>query len=242
MKRGEAAENGVLEMVVWNSDGSLAKMCGNGLRVVASYEFERVRAGHGDKVTFSTGAGEKEVTLVAVGGETLFRAAMGKATVLPFPDALVPPLVTGPIGSDVSFHLVDVGNRHIVVVLPDSCPLYPDAPDQGSAIPALAAALQRPSPHLPTSANVNFVKVLGESVIAVRTFESGVGETLACGTGCCASARAYLVSVLDRPSGTIECKLKLGSLIIDVQGESVTMTGPARHDVFQGSVKIDVRD
>ena len=153
-------------MDYWNADGSVAEMCGNGIRVYARY---LVDAGLAEPGTLAIGtrAGVRTVQVPADGDVTVEMGA-------PAPLAAAP-TVGGRPGTAVS-----MGNPHVVVELPDLAAL--DALD-----------LTRPPevrPPLPDGQNVEFVVRRGPRGLAMRVHERGVGETRSCGTGVCAAVVA----------------------------------------------------
>ena len=165
LERGGPVDGGFV-MDYWNADGSVAEMCGNGIRVYARY---LVDAGLAEPGTLAIGtrAGVRTVQVPAAGDVTVEMGA-------PVPLAAAP-TVGGRPGTAVS-----MGNPHVVVELPDLAAL--DALD-----------LARPPevrPALPDGQNVEFVVRRGPRALAMRVHERGVGETRSCGTGVCAAVVA----------------------------------------------------
>jgi diaminopimelate epimerase len=153
-------------MDYWNADGSVAEMCGNGIRVFARYLVEAGLAEPG-ALPIGTRAGTRTVQVPAAGDVT---AEMGAPVAL---DAA--PAVDGLPGTAVS-----MGNPHVVVELPDLDTLG-------------ALDLTRPPdvrPPLPDGQNVEWVVRRGPRSLALRVYERGVGETRSCGTGVCAAVVA----------------------------------------------------
>lgn len=158
--------DGTWFMDYWNADGSVAEMCGNGIRVFARHLVDAGLAEPG-ALPIGTRAGLRTVEVPAAGDVT---AEMGAPVAL---DAA--PSVGGLPGTAVS-----MGNPHVVVELPD--------------LDALGKLdLSRPpevSPALPTGQNVEWVVRRGPRQLALRVHERGVGETRSCGTGVCAAVVA----------------------------------------------------
>ena len=151
-----------------NADGSVAQMCGNGIRVFARY---LVDAGLVPAGTFAIGtrAGERTVSVPSRGDVTVDMGA---------PVALeAAPYVDGRPGTAVS-----MGNPHVVVLLP--------APAELAALDLSAPPEVKPA--LPEGQNVEFVVRLGPRHLAMRVHERGVGETRSCGTGVCAAVVAAI--------------------------------------------------
>jgi len=205
----------------YNSDGSTAAMCGNGARCFA--RFVQRKGGAGDRVTFETGAGV--ITATFDGG----RVTVG----------LTPPCewrlreTVGVKGGECVVHSVNTGVPHAVVFVPDV-----------GAVPVSARGAElRWHPHFGSrGTNVNFVQVLGEGRIRVRTYERGVeGETLACGTGVTASALvcARLHGFGSPVRVVVEGGDELEVAFQEAGGEwtRVSLCGPAEF-VFEGEIPI----
>jgi diaminopimelate epimerase len=198
-----------------NADGSIAEMCGNGIRVFARYLLEQGLAS-GPEIPIATRAGVKTVRAAGDGltvdmGPALFGRA-SEATV---------------DGAVYTGQAVSMGNPHLVCFLDDPADL--DTLDLHRA-PSFDREL------FPDGVNVEFVQLdatpgrprrEGEAPhVRMRVHERGVGETLSCGTGACAVAAAVLRHTGD---GTGRCRVDLpgGTLTMDVSDDTVLMTGPA---------------
>jgi diaminopimelate epimerase len=153
-------------MDYWNADGSVAEMCGNGIRVFARYLVEAGLAEPGT-LPIGTRTGVRTVQVPAEGDVT---AEMGPPVAL-----TAAPAVDGLPGTAVS-----MGNPHVVVELPDLAAL--DALELGHAPDV--------RPPLPEGQNVEWVVRRGPRLLALRVHERGVGETRSCGTGVCAAVVA----------------------------------------------------
>ena len=191
-----------------NNDGSLAEMCGNGIRVMAKYLFDR---GLESRTSFDidTRAGIKRIEIKADG-----RISAGMGAVVIEPGT---PTVTYGGNSWLGFK-VSVGNPHAVVFL-ESLALLPEMLEKPTVTPASL---------FPDGVNVEFVEILDERHLLMRVFERGVGETRSCGTGTCAVAVAAAAQAGVVGASTWSVDVLGGSLEIDIDalGE-VTMTGPA---------------
>jgi len=185
-----------------NSDGSLAEMCGNGIRVFAKHLYDEGLVPADQPVTVATRDGVKTVTRTG----TTYTADIGVATLHGETKVSVGDR------SWAALH-VDVGNPHAVVMvddLADAGNLY-DEPSYDEAL-------------YPDGVNVEFVVRRGPDHIAMRVHERGSGETRSCGTGACAAAVAAAGGVsgrwrVDVPGGTLE-------VTRDDDGR-VLLTGPA---------------
>ncbi|MDA0372191.1 MAG: diaminopimelate epimerase [Planctomycetota bacterium] len=171
-----ASEVADVRMHMWNADGSRGAMCGNGLRQVARLAHDRGYA-QGQSVSVETDAGIFEVELLfGVSGEPeAARVPMRGAWVAAEPSLLEV------CGRRLAYHRGSVGNPHAVVFVDEDLDAVP--------VLQLGAALQTHA-AFDGGVNVEFVRVLGPSLLAQRTFERGSGETLACGTGATVAALA----------------------------------------------------
>lgn len=236
------------KMDMYNADGSRGKMCGNAIRCVAKHLFDQGLV-EDVKVSIETLSGIKKVRLNLKNGLLSdVTVDMGEPVLVP---ELIPVLLpldaesetesaigsSNPIISesikvdDEKFAItcVSMGNPHAVIFVEDVA----DAPVEriGKRIENL--------PVFPDRINVEFVEIVDEKTIRMRVWERGSGETLACGTGACASVVAC---VLNHKTGrNVRVILTGGELAIswDEHSNSLFMTGPARK-VFHGYV--DMKD
>lgn len=198
---------GDCRMLVYNRDGSRAEACGNGLRALARWAAETEHAGH--ELVVETDAGARRVTSYARGHEVVAaRAELGVPRVVVAEGRLE--LGGGPL----SVTLVDMGNPHCIVFVRDV----------GRAEVAALGSEIECHPRFPARTNVSFVEVTGARLL-VRTWERGVGETAACGTGAGAAAVAALVH--GRVQSPVEVGTRGGRLQVDWDGTGVlALTGP----------------
>jgi len=218
----ENSDVATARMRMFNADGSESEMCGNAIRCVARFVWERwnVRV---NPMTIETKAGIKPIRVSEQGG--VFSGAavdMGEPILEP---AQIP--VQGDShrlsiqGSE--FVCVSMGNPHAVTFV-----------NSTATAPVLAQgpALET-DPVFPRRSNIEFCEVLSADRVKMRVWERGAGETLACGTGACATAVACALTGKTGRSVTVE--LLGGPLQIDWQESDnhVIMTGPAEF-VFDG--------
>jgi diaminopimelate epimerase len=198
---------GDCRMIVHNRDGSRAEACGNGLRALARWAVETAHAG--DVLVIETDAGPRRVACYRRG-----REIVGARAELGVPRLVERETTLEAAGRQLSATLVDMGNPHCVVFVRDV----------GRAeVALLGSAIERHA-RFPERANVSFVEVAGARVL-VRTWERGVGETAACGTGIGASAVAALVRGFVR--SPVEVGTRGGRLQVDWDGAGVlTLAGP----------------
>lgn len=191
-------------MDYWNADGSIAEMCGNGLRVFVRYLMEEDLVPR-NEVYVATRAGRRIVTEERSGDlkAEMGPATVGKETWLEVNDRRL------------SAVAVDVGNPHVVALLP---------PDVDLESLGLCYAPDFDAGIFPQGANAEFVRMDGDGRISMRVFERGVGETRSCGTGVvAAAAAARTVS----PSDRFAVHVPGGRLRVEFVGNQTYLTGPA---------------
>jgi len=198
---------GDCRMLVFNRDGSRAEACGNGLRALARWAVESDHAA--DALVIETDAGARHVRCLRRGREIVAaRAELG------VPRVVEREAVLAHAGRELHATLVDMGNPHCILFVPD----VGRAP-----VSALGAALERHA-RFPARTNVSFVELAGGRLL-VRTWERGVGETAACGTGAGASAVAALLH--GRARSPVEVGMRGGRLQVDWDGAGVlSLAGP----------------
>ncbi len=217
------------EMRMFNSDGSPSEMCGNGARCVGKYVYDRGLTDKTD-VTLMTGAGLRLLHINAVGGKAQsVRVDMGMPELEPahIPVNLPGEVVMGHLmhvgSAEYKIHCVSMGNPHCVTFVKDT---------EKVDLPQVGALLEH-HPIFPRRTNVEFVQVLARDRLRMRVWERGAGETLACGTGACASlVAAVLTGQADRQ---VTMELLGGELHLDWSPEDghVYQEGPATF-VFDG--------
>ena len=220
-------------MDMYNADGSRAQMCGNGIRCVAKYVYERGMTKK-DVIDVETGAGVKTLWLNVEGGEVeSVRVCMGSPE---FEPAKIPVEASGtafidqPVevgGNMWNVTAVSVGNPHAVVFVDDVDWL--DLPNLGPIF--------ENHPLFPERVNTEFVQVIDRNTLKMRVWERGSGETMACGTGACASVVAACLNGYCRKGEDVRVLLRGGELTVRYTDEGVLMTGGA-DTVFTGTVEI----
>ena len=205
------------KMRIFNADGSEAMMCGNGVRCVGKYVYDK---GYTDKtrLRIETLSGIKTLELQTAGGKVRrVSVDMGCA-------AVSDDLRVAAAGREIVCTPVSVGNPHAVIFVGDA---------EGAPVAALGPEIGR-SAAFPDGANVEFVQVLSPTELRMRVWERGSGVTMACGTGSCASAAAAVAKGYCRYDTPVAVHLDGGTLEISVSRDgSVTMTGPAA-TVYEG--------
>lgn len=233
IKKGTKAD---FEMVMYNADGSRGAMCGNGIRCVAKYVYDN---GYTDKTSFSIesmGAVKYIDVTVENGKVILAKVDMG-APILKAADVPVnsdnEKVISEKITvADREFNMtcVSMGNPHAVMFI-DEHPKDFDLDFYG-------AKFECNTDIFPNRVNAEFAKIIDRNNIEMRVFERGTGETLACGTGTCATVVAAIRNGYVDNDVTVH--LIGGDLQIQWSGkeeDSVFMTGPAT-TVFTGEIDL----
>ncbi|MFI3208007.1 MAG: diaminopimelate epimerase [Eubacteriales bacterium] len=221
------------EMAMYNADGSRGEMCGNGIRCVGKYVYDK---GLTDKksVSIETLGGIKylEFTIVEHAVESV-RVDMGSPILIP---SQIPVVAEGDTciaqslivdGREYIMTCVSMGNPHAVIYIDDVA---------GLEIEKIGPLFENHE-RFPNRINTEFVKVIDEHTVEMRVWERGSGETLACGTGACAVAVSSILNGYTKDSVTV--KLLGGDLKIEWNQEENTiyMTGPAKI-VFDGELEL----
>lgn len=191
-----------------NSDGSVAEMCGNGIRVMARYLTDRGYQASGI-YAINTRDGRK---FLSVPDEGDISVNMGKVTQINGEVSVIQNSKTF-VGLNI-----DVGNPH-AVVFTDDLETVGDLKKSPAVLPEDA---------YPEGVNIEFVEIVDNGEIKMRVFERGVGETQSCGTGTCAVALAATI----KSKKTLPIKWVInppgGRLVVEIDGHSnATLTGPA---------------
>jgi diaminopimelate epimerase len=213
----EPSTSADLRMRIWNSDGGEVESCGNATRCVVRLTGARRIDSDGGLLDGEDLGAEVEVAI----GEPRFG---WDEIPLAFPAETNPlPMAWDELENPVA---VNVGNPHLVFFVPDA---------RAVPLDELGPRIEH-DPAFPERINVNVATVVGD-VIRLRTFERGAGETLACGTGACASAVAAIVT--KRAQSPVMVDMTGGSLTISwAPGEPIRMRGTATH-VFEGELDLD---
>ena len=222
------------QMRIFNADGSEGKMCGNGIRCVGKYLYDNGMTDGRTTITIDTLSGVKTLELTVKDGKMQSaRVDMGAAILAPreIPvDMDGENVISAPIVVDEKvYHMtcVSMGNPHCVIFGKD-----PDTID-----------LEKIGPHFehfekfPERINTEFIEVLDNHTLKMRVWERGSGETMACGTGACASAVAACLNGYCKKGEDITVKLRGGDLVIHYTDDGVQMTGSA-DTVFTGIVEV----
>ena len=212
-----AGRTGDFTMEMYNADGSRGAMCGNGIRCVGKYVYDKGLT-RKTCLTVDTDAGPRGLELTVDRGRVeQVRVDMGPAQVFPAVELEAE-------GRTYSALPVSVGNPHAVIFCGD--------PEE-AALERLGPLLEC-HPALEERSNIEFVCVeRGGEELRVRVWERGSGPTLACGTGACACFAAAWKLRLCAPRAAV--RLPGGTLRVEWAGDRLMMTGPAR-TVFEGEL------
>jgi len=207
------ADGADVTMGMYNADGSEGMMCGNAVRCVAEWLYERGEVK--DKIVrIATKSGIKVVRRLS---DHYYSVNMGTATVGSTNLEDIHILTT-----------VSIGNPHVV--------WFPKFEIKNYNIQRIGQRIEK-SKIFPNGTNVEFVRVIDENLLEMRVWERGSGETLGCGTGACAAAVAGVARGFCNREELIRVKLPGGELIVDCSGEQVRLLGPAV-TVYQGTIEI----
>jgi len=214
-----------------NADGSLAEMCGNGLRCVALL-LRDVGEATGSSFEVETRSGRRRVDLAPDGrvsvdmGEPNFTKAAIPMRGPAWETSLHEPLDLGG-GLVVTASAVSMGNPHFV--------LFVDDDPERFHVAHIGAVLERDD-RFPEGTNVEFARITDDEIVA-RVWERGSGETMACGSGACAIAVAANEAGLTGPRASV--RFPGGVLEVErLESGSVVLTGPASR-VFETTIDLD---
>ena len=226
------AKEADFEMEMYNADGSRSEMCGNGIRCVGKYVYDY---GLTDKTEFSVvSAGKvKYLTLTIEDGKAVqIRVNMGEPILTAAEIPVVAentPVINEPItvlDTEYKMTCVSMGNPHAVVFVDDTAS-FP--------VNEIGPYFENHE-KFPNRTNTEFVQVVDRNHINMRVYERGTGETLACGTGCCASVVACILNGLTDENVYVNVLGGVVQVEWDRAENIVYMTGPAV-TVFDGEIE-----
>ena len=220
------------EMEMYNADGSRAQMCGNGIRCVAKFVYDKHLTDQTEITVVSAGSVKKLKLYVTDGRVERVRVNMGrpilKASEIPVLSDEEQVLNWPVFVADRQWKMscVSMGNPHAVVLAEDVASL---------PLTEIGPKFENHS-MFPERVNTEFIRILDRNTIELRVWERGSGETLACGTGCCAAVAACVLNGLTERS--VAVRVLGGELQIewDENTGEIFMTGPAE-TVFEGQVE-----
>lgn len=202
------------EMQIYNSDGSESSTCGNATRCVAKIIFDEDLTKN--KIKIKTQAGILDCFKI---NEDLIKVNLG-----------VPKIVESSINLEgFEFIHINVGNPHAVAFV-NSIPSDEIFFKTGQKV-------ENNLQYFPQKTNVEFAKIINDSLIEVRVFERGVGETLACGSGACAVGFSAIYKKLIKNTA-VKIRFKGGDLLIEFDGTNIFMTAGTQK-IFKGIIDDD---
>ena len=222
------------KMKIFNKDGSEGKMCGNGIRCVAKYLYDSGLIKNKDDIKIETLSGIKYLKILEnKDNEALVKVNMGKADLssksIPMifeKDTVINEPIT--LNNEVyNITCVSMGNPHAVIFCDE---VY------SAKVKEIGSKL---SSHriFPEGVNVEFVGIVDKNNITMRVWERGSGETLACGSGACASVVAAVENGFCNKNEDVTVHLRGGKLIVNYSDERVFLTGNAVR-VFEGEITV----
>jgi diaminopimelate epimerase len=241
------------EMEMYNADGSRSEMCGNGIRCVAKYVYDHnltdktkltiVSAGRNKYIDLTVGEDDLVESVKVDMGAPILSAPVVPVTVSGGADAVTDRSDLTNIPADACINVpieaagrqwhmtcVSMGNPHAVVFLPEDCDL------DTFEIEKIGPLFERHE-CFPNRVNTEFVKVDDRGSVHMRVWERGTGETLACGTGCCATTVACVLN--GKTDNKVDVHVLGGIVTCSWDGDAghpVIMEGPAT-TVFEGTLE-----
>lgn len=219
-------------MLIFNSDGSQAEMCGNGIRCFAKHIYERAGR-RKDVLHIETLDGIKTVEVMKDGGDTfLAKVNMGR------PDTAAGDVPVATERERVINERICVDGKVIAITslligVPHTVIFVTDIDE--SIVESVGRSIEK-SGYFPRGTNVDFVRVDGRGEFTIRTWERGAGATLACGTGVCASLVACVMN--GKTENAAAAHLYGGDMMVEWASDGcVYMTGPAV-TVYRGELTI----
>lgn len=220
------------KMRMFNFDGSEAEMCGNGIRCVGKFVYDKGLTNK-ETVKIETLAGIKILNLNVKNGKVeTVKVDMGEPILeqekipVEFDKTPVKDLLIKVLDKEFNFTCVSMGNPHAIAIIENT---------KDFEIEKYGPILEIDK-HFPRKSNIEFIEIIDKSNVKMRVWERGSGETLACGTGACATAVACILNGFTNRKVNVE--LLGGTLEIEWDEETnhVFMTGPAV-TVFEGEIE-----
>ncbi len=220
------------EMEMWNADGTRGEMCGNGIRCVGKFVYDFGLTTKESITVISAGAIKYLDLQIEDSAVVAVKVNMGSPILVP---EQIPAKFDGKVvvkepmivdGKEYFVTCVSMGNPHAVVFMDEIDSLE---------IEKIGPKFEHHE-KFPNRINTEFVKVIDRTCVEMRVWERGSGETLACGTGCCATVVACVLNGLTEDK--VKVKVRGGELSIqwDREENLIYMSGPAT-TVFQGEIE-----
>lgn len=222
------------KMRIFNKDGSEGKMCGNGIRCVAKYLYDKGVCKNPNNIKIETLSGVKTLQIVQSNkNEAIVKVNMGNPSLNPADLPMIidkSKVLNEPITlneNKYNITCVSVGNPH--------CIIFQD--EVYSTNVKEVGPLLSTNTMFPEGVNVEFVSVIDKNNLAMRVWERGSGETLACGSGACAVTVAAVENGLVEKGKEITIHLRGGKLQVQYTNDGVFLIGSAVR-VYEGEIEI----
>lgn len=228
------ADNADFTMEMYNADGSQGEMCGNGIRCVGKFVYDKGLTNK-TNVSINTKAGIRYLELFVENGKvSTVKVDMGSPILngrqIPIDkdcDTFLNQTINLPNVGEVTFSAVSMGNPHAITIIDNVDKLE---------IEKIGPSWET-SPFFPNKVNTEFIEVIDRKNVKMRVWERGSGETFACGTGACAVLVACYLNGLTENEATIHLLGGTLSIKLDTDTNTVFMTGKAT-TVFEGEIDI----
>lgn len=224
------ARTNPLRMMLYNQDGSIANMCGNGIRCLAYY-FVRHQHAKEKRFIIETLDGPKEVEVIS---KEPFRVKINMGSYSFDKEKMGFTSQEDMLNYEISFqdntyltHSVFIGTYHTIVYMPKV---------EYGLYPRLGETIQN-NPAFKYGTNVDFVEVIDRNTLKINTYERGIGFTYACGTG--ASASYVISKMFNKCSNPVKVILPYGELKISEENKEIYMEGPSK---YIGDGSFDLRN
>lgn len=218
------------KMQMFNSDGTEAEMCGNGIRCVGKFVYDKGMTNK-ETVTIETLAGIKTLNFI-IKNKKVKKVKVDMGEPIFNPEEIPVKAEENPVKNlkikaedkEFKFTCISMGNPHAITIIKENLENF-DIHKYGKKVENHQA--------FPKKTNVEFINIIDENNIKMRVWERGTGETLACGTGACASAVATAIN--GKTQRKVKVQLLGGTLEIEWNNENnhIYMTGSAE-TVFEG--------
>ena len=221
------------EMEMYNADGTRSEMCGNGIRCVGKFVYDKGLTKK-EQITVVSAGKVKYLDLTVENGKAVqIKVNMGepilKAELVPVvsdsEEVIDESIYISEVDKSYKMTCVSMGNPHAVVFMDEV---------ENLQIENIGPYFENHC-RFPNRTNTEFVKVMDRNNVQMRVWERGTGETLACGTGCCATAVACILNGLTDEEVTVHVLGGKIRIFWDRESNLVYMTGPAE-TVFEGEI------
>ena len=221
------------EMEMYNADGTRSEMCGNGIRCVGKFVYDKGLTKK-EKISVVSAGKVKYLDLTIENGKAVqIKVNMGepilKSDLVPVvsdSEEVIDELIyISEVDESYKMTCVSMGNPHAVVFMDDV---------ENLQIEKIGPCFENHC-RFPNRTNTEFVKVMDRKNVQMRVWERGTGETLACGTGCCATAVACILNGFTEDEITVHVLGGKIKIFWDRERNLVYMTGPAE-TVFEGEI------